>query len=72
MEAVKAKSAGELLVLSIVTIPEDPSGMTANLQGPVIINTAKRIGRQAISLNDRHHVRHRILDEIKKSSGAGG
>ena len=72
LEAVESEKSDELLVLAIVTIPEDPSQMTANLQGPVIINIDKRIGRQAISLSDRYHVRHRILDEMKKTSEAGG
>lgn len=71
-ESVKAEKSDELLVLAIVTIPENPSDMTANLQGPVIINPAKRLGKQAISLSDKYTVRHRILDEIKKNMKAGG
>lgn len=68
LESVEAESADELLVFSIVTIPSDPSDMTANLQGPVIINPKKRIGRQAISLSEKYRVKHKILDEIKKAS----
>ncbi len=71
-ETVKVKNADELLVLAIVTIPENPADMTANLQGPVIINPVKRIGKQAISLSDRYTVRHRIIDEMKKNMKAGG
>lgn len=69
IEFVGAASPDELLVFSIVTIPEDPSKMTANLQGPIIINPKKRLGRQAISMNDRYFVRHLILDEMRKSGG---
>jgi flagellar assembly factor FliW len=68
IESVGAESADELLVFSIVTIPSDPSDMTANLQGPIIINPKKRIGRQAISLSERYRVKHKILEEIKKAS----
>ena len=71
-EAVSAKTADDLLVFAIVTIPENPSNMTANLQGPVIINPEKRVGKQAISLSDRYTVRHNIMEEIKKHTGAGG
>ena len=71
-ESVGASGPGELLVVAIVTIPENPSDMTANLQGPVIINPAKKLGRQAISLSDRYNVRHRIIDEIQKKTKAGG
>jgi flagellar assembly factor FliW len=68
IEAVGAKDADVLLVFAIVTIPSNPSEMTANLQGPIIINPEKKLGRQAISLSDRYTVRHRILDEIKKAA----
>ncbi len=71
-EAVSAKSSDDLLVFAIVTIPENPSNMTANLQGPIIINPEKRLGKQAISLSDRYTVRHNIMEEIKKHTGAGG
>jgi flagellar assembly factor FliW len=67
IEAVGAQGAENLLVFAIVTIPSNPSEMTANLQGPVIINPEKRLGRQAISLSDRYSVKHRILDEMKKA-----
>ena len=72
LEAVGASKAEELLVFVIVTIPRNPSDMTANLQGPVIINPRTRKGRQVISQSDRYGVRHRILDEIKKKSGGEG
>ena len=48
----------------IVTIPEEPSEMTANLQGPLIINKQTRVGRQCISVNPRWMVRHSIMKEL--------
>ncbi|MBN1496930.1 MAG: flagellar assembly protein FliW [Spirochaetes bacterium] len=68
IEAVGASGAENLLVFAIVTIPANPSEMTANLQGPVIINPEKRLGRQAISLSDKYSVKHRILDEMKNAA----
>lgn len=53
-----------LLLFAIVTIPEDRQDMTANLQGPIIINKESRVGRQCISGNDNWHVRHNILEEM--------
>lgn len=52
------------LIFAIVTIPENNSRMTANLQGPIIINREKRIGRQSVSTNENWKVRHFILDEL--------
>jgi flagellar assembly factor FliW len=68
IEAVGTDTAEHLIVFAIVTIPSNPSDMTANLQGPIIINPEKRLGRQAISLNDRYSVRHKILEEMKKAA----
>lgn len=59
-----------MLDFAIVTIPSDPSQMTANLQGPIIINVKKKIGRQAISLHDDYTVKCPILEEMKKTYGS--
>ena len=58
------RSLDEALDFAIVTIPDDPAEMTANLQGPIVINKASRIGRQSISLDSRWKVRHPIIKEL--------
>jgi len=54
-----------LLVFVIVTIPEDSSGMTANLLGPVLINKNLKSGIQALSLNEKYGTKHNIIEEMK-------
>ncbi|MBN2402071.1 MAG: flagellar assembly protein FliW [Spirochaetes bacterium] len=71
-EAVEAEEDESLLVFAIVTIPANPADMTANLQGPIIINTKKRLGRQVISLSDKYSVKHKILDEMKNLGQSKG
>ncbi len=57
-----------LLHFVIVTIPpDDPSNMTANLLGPIIINKKTRQGKQALSLNSEYSVRHSILKELEST-----
>jgi flagellar assembly factor FliW len=58
-----------MLFFAIVTIPEDHKKMSANLQGPVIINREKRIGKQFISTNPDWKTRHYILDELSDKGG---
>lgn len=58
--------AEDAVLYVIVSIPANPSDMTANLQGPVVINAANRKGRQVISSNSRHSVKVRILDEMER------
>jgi flagellar assembly factor FliW len=55
--------ATDSLTFLIVTIPpKHPEEMTANLQGPVIINAKKKKAKQYISRNDSHVIRKRIID----------
>jgi len=54
----------DALVFAIVTVPEEPRRMTANLQGPIIINKDSRTGRQSICSDPRWQVRHPILAEL--------
>jgi len=59
----------DVIVYSIVTIPEEVSKMTANLKAPVIINAKKNMGCQLVMDDERYGFRHLILDEFKKMGG---
>lgn len=52
------------LILSIITIPENQNNMTANLQGPIILNKDKLLGKQYISSDDKWGTRHHVMDEL--------
>jgi flagellar assembly factor FliW len=66
LEALSVKKPGDCAIYLIVTIPEnEPQKMTANMQGPVLINAEKKIGRQVISINDKHLVRVPILEQME-------
>ncbi|MBN1835096.1 MAG: flagellar assembly protein FliW [Spirochaetales bacterium] len=64
LQAIGIDAEEQVLDFAIVTVPEDPMEMTANLQGPIIINRATRVGRQSISANPRWQVRHPIFKEL--------
>ena len=61
----------EVLVLCIVTVQREPRRLTANLQGPLLINAESRIGRQLILVEGGYHTRHDILEEMAASPGGG-
>ena len=65
LEEIGIVKPTQALVFSIVTIPENQSKMTANLQGPIIVNKDNRQGRQSISMNPSWQVKHLILEELK-------
>lgn len=68
LEAIEYENEEDILVFAIVTIPPDETRMSANLQGPVIINRVRQLGRQAISLNQAWRTKHFIIEEL---AGAG-
>jgi flagellar assembly factor FliW len=61
----------EALIFSIVTIPAEGT-MTANLQGPLIINRHTRIGKQGILTDPRWKTKHDIMEELKQAEGLSG
>ena len=66
LDALGIKSLAECNVYVIVTIPSDhPEEMTANLQGPVLLDIEKKTGRQIISLNNKHEIRVPILSQLE-------
>ena len=56
---------GKTVILSIVTIPADNGPMTANLQGPLVINRENRLGIQAILTDSRWKTKHDIVAEFE-------
>lgn len=58
-------------LLTIVVIPDNPERMTANLQGPILINPESHAGRQVISRSAKHRVRHYILSSTGDAPSEG-
>jgi flagellar assembly factor FliW len=59
------------LVFAIVTIPSDGGPMTANLQGPLVINRNTRRGLQAVLTDPRWKTKHDILAELSAVNDSG-
>ena len=58
------KSAESALIFVIVTVPQDGGSMTANLQGPVIINKETMTAMQAILSDQKWKTKHDIIAEL--------
>jgi flagellar assembly factor FliW len=64
LEAIQVKDKSELMIRAIVTLPtDDPRRMTANLQGPLLINEARLLGRQIVLHDTDYTTRHRVFPE---------
>ncbi len=55
-------------LLVIVTIPKEREGMTANLQGPLVINLKSKVGKQLVLAEGPYTTKHNVLEELKASS----
>jgi len=67
LEEIGITAAEDALVFTIVTIPDSAQAMTANLQGPLILNRRTHVARQSISANPRWGVRHPIIEELSRA-----
>lgn len=58
----------EVLILAIVTLYKAPKTLTANLQGPILINADKRMGKQVIITENQYTSYHDILKEMSEAN----
>jgi flagellar assembly factor FliW len=68
LQEIGLKSPEKALIFAIVTLPAGGGPMTANLQGPLIINRENRTGRQAVLTDPRWQTRHSIIDELARKN----
>ena len=59
---------GKAVIFAIVTIPPDTGPMTANLQGPIVINRDSRLGIQAVLTDSRWKTKHDIVAELQAAT----
>lgn len=68
---VHSKEVGDLEIQSlervetyaIVTVPENPRDISANLQGPIVVNTQNNYAKQLVLVNSAYSVQYRLLDK---------
>ena len=52
---------GHAVICFILVIPKNPLDATANLLGPLLMNTETRLGMQLVLINPEYSTRHRIF-----------
>lgn len=66
LEALKLQKNETTVVFSIVTIPDDPTQMTANMKAPVVINKKLRLGRQCVLQDNNLAIRELIFNHLQQ------
>jgi len=62
----------EAFVAAIVTIAPDPSNITANLHGPVVMNMQTRVGRQVVCEGGGYPTRYRLWNALGRLEDSPG
>lgn len=70
LDALGAKNMEGTRAYCIVTIPEDPTKMTANLKAPVVIHVASRQARQCVLQDNQLAIREPIFMALQTRIGA--
>ena len=70
LKTIGISDPGTALIFSIVTILAGKA-MTANLQGPLVINRDTRCGLQAVLTDPRWKTKHDIIAELAAANAAG-
>jgi len=60
---IQVNEAADVIVLVIVTVPADPARMTANLKGPILINTKNNSAKQLVVDNQEYDIKFRLLPD---------
>ncbi len=67
LEILQMDSVRGARCFSIITIPQDPTQMTANLKAPIVINVQKRLARQCVLQDNSLAIREPIFSRLQQS-----
>lgn len=65
MESLKMQADQMPAFLNIITIPDDPTQMTANIKAPIVINLDQRIARQCVLQDNNLAIKEPIFTKLQ-------
>ncbi len=66
LEVLKMKDLSGARFFSIITIPEDPTLMTANLKAPIVINQTAHLAKQCVLQDNDMSIREPIFIKLQQ------
>ena len=64
--ALEESQVEQLRTFCIITIPDDPSKMTANLKAPIVVNVQARRARQCVLQDNKLEIREPIFNKLQQ------
>jgi flagellar assembly factor FliW len=61
IDELRVNDVRDIDTYAIVTIPQDYTRMTANLQGPILVNTRTHLAKQLVLVNSTYRIKHQML-----------
>lgn len=65
LNGLELETLNSAKLYSILTIPATVTEMSANLKAPIVINSAKKIGKQIVLQDSKLSVKHEMYKELK-------
>ena len=65
LQSLEVKNQGDIIILAVVTLADDPQSVTVNLSGPILVNMANLKARQLALLDDRYTTKHKVLEALQ-------
>ena len=66
LKLLSSETGDGLRPFCIITIPEDPTMMTANLKAPIVINVTLKLGRQCVLQDNKLEIREPIFTRLQQ------
>jgi len=70
LEPLELEDLSQAGVWVILTVPEDPAKMTANLQGPIVTNPDKRLAAQIVLNEEGVTTKYPVLEGLRAQGRA--
>ncbi len=61
---IQARNTVDILVLTILVVPEITTSLRTNLRAPIIYNPVDKVAKQLILNDDKYPIQHYILDQV--------
>lgn len=71
IEILEIEDKNDIALFVILTVKEPFSNTTANLQGPIVINMKKKLGKQVILSDSTYKTNHLLTNQLTKSGKEG-
>lgn len=67
IEALQIESQEEIIIFTTLTIQEPFQNTTTNLQGPIVINDKKKLGKQVILADSPYQTKHLLTSQLARA-----